>query len=99
MSRIEEEGLLVTLNIETVENVTVAYLKELYSMLQKNIAEFIQHRIVGTTKATALNEWEEYNEWHVESDHIRKILVTIMDQGEYNDFMTKTYKKYYKFVA
>lgn len=99
MSRIEEEGLSVTLNIETVENVTVAYLKEVYSLLQKNIGEFIQHRIVGTTKPTTLIEWEEYNDWHIESDRIRKVLILIMDQNEYNDFMTKTYKKCYKYVA
>ena len=95
MSKIEEDGLLVTLNIETVENVTTAYLKEMYVLLQKNISEFIKHRVVGETKSTTLDEWNEYNEWHMESDRIRNFLIAIMEEDVYKDFMTKTYKKFY----
>ena len=96
MTKIEDEGLEVTLDIETVESVTVAYLKEMYVLLQKNISEFIRARVDGEhTKNTTLDEWKEYNGWHTESERIRKFLMNLMQFDDYNDFLKKTYDKFY----
>jgi hypothetical protein len=93
MSKIEEEGMLVNLDIRTVENITTRYLMELYTELQGNIAMFMKDTIQNGSPP--LDNWEKFQKWHDESESCRRILNVLMECDEYCAFVEKVYKKSY----
>lgn len=89
----QKEGMLVNLDIHTVEDVTARYLMELYTELQSRISKFIKERVEGGT--APIGEWERFQKWHDDSESCRKILISILEYDDYSSFMEKTYKKFY----